>query len=397
MRKLITINLILILLTTLFMLPVTYEAKTLGDLRNELQDLKNQAAQKEQEKFQTEVEIQKTKSQIAAYQSQIADGRKKIKEAKQKIIELTDEIKEKEEEVKELVRFLQIANGENAYLEYIFGATSMSDLINRLAIVEQISTYNNELIDEMNELIKENKKLQKDLEDEEKKLTNKISENEKLIRKLGSNLTAVTDVVIDIDKEIAAMKQRIKDYEDRGCKDHQDLDECSFIPLDTGFSRPIGIGYISSGFGWRSWNGGEMHYAIDIAPGKDGYNVYPTAAGRVSSVIKKSSCGGNAVYIDHIINGKKYSSVYMHLLTVNVKVNQVVERDTIIGKNGGGRTTALSGCGYSPPTGYDYCTCGAHLHFGIAEGHYKGYYSWIANAVDPTDYIYFPKGWFNSR
>ena len=87
----------------------------------------------------------------------------------------------------------------------------------------------------------------------------------------------------------------------------------------------------------------------------------------------------------------------MHLLTINVKVNEVVERDTIIGKNGGGKTTALTGCGYSPPTGYDYCTCGAHLHFGISEGHYKGYYSWIANAVDPTDYIYFPKGWFNSR
>lgn len=292
---------------------------------------------------------------------------------------------------------MQIANGENAYLEYIFGATSMADLINRLAIVEQISTYNNNLIKEMNDLIEDNKKLQKELEAEEKSLTNKISENEKLITKLGTNLTAVTDVVVDIDKEIDAMKQRIKDYEDRGCEDNDDLDECSFIPLDTGFSKPISRGYISSGFGWRSWNGGEMHYAIDIATGGDGYSVYPTAAGRVAAVIKKSSCGGNAVYIDHIINGKKYSSVYMHLLTVNVKVNQTVEKDTVIGKSGGGKTTALSGCGYSPPTGYDYCTCGSHLHFGISEGHYTGYYSWIANAVDPTDYIYFPKGWFYSR
>ena len=396
MRKLITINLILILLTTLFMLPITYEAKTLGDLKNELKTMEKQSAKQEEEKLQTQLEIQKTKNQIASYQSQIADG-KKIKEAKQKIIELTDEIKEKEEEVKDLVRFLQIANGENAYLEYIFGATSMSDLINRLAIVEQISTYNNELIDEMNKLIKENKQLQKDLEDEEKNLQNKITENEKLIRKLGTNLTAVTDVVLKIEDEIKSLKDKIKNYEDKGCKDHQDLDECSFIPLDSGFSRPIGTGYISSGFGWRSWNGGEMHYAIDIATGKDGYNVYPTAAGKVAAVIKKSSCGGNVVYIDHIINGKSYSSVYMHLLTINVKINQNVDRNTVIGKSGGGRTTAMSGCGYSPPPGYDGCTCGAHLHFGISEGHYEGYYTSIANAVDPTDYIYFPKGWFNSR
>ena len=36
MRKLITINLILILLTTLFMFPVTSEAETLGDLKRQL-------------------------------------------------------------------------------------------------------------------------------------------------------------------------------------------------------------------------------------------------------------------------------------------------------------------------------------------------------------------------
>ena len=66
-----------------------------------------------------------------------------------------------------MFRFYQITDGENSYLEYIFGAKTFTDFIYRISIVEQISKYNNELIDEMNQLIEENKQLKIELAKQE--------------------------------------------------------------------------------------------------------------------------------------------------------------------------------------------------------------------------------------
>ena len=74
----------------------------------------------------------------------------------------------------------------------------------------------------------------------------------------------------------------------------------------------------------------------------------------------------------------------MHLLTVNVKVGQNVTTDTVIAKMGGGSTALQNG-------GYDRCTSGAHLHFGIANGHHaSGFNSY---SINPRNIFTFPYGW----
>lgn len=53
----------------------------------------------------------------------------------------------------------QVSQGENIYLEYIFAAETYSDMVYRYMIAEQISNYNNTMIEEMNKEIEElNKK-----------------------------------------------------------------------------------------------------------------------------------------------------------------------------------------------------------------------------------------------
>ena len=47
------------------------------------------------------------------------------------------------------MQFYQIANSENFYMNYIFGATSYTDFIYRYAIVEQLTSKNKELVYEM--------------------------------------------------------------------------------------------------------------------------------------------------------------------------------------------------------------------------------------------------------
>ena len=62
---------------------------------------------------------------------------------------------DKNDEIKDVFAFLQVTDSNNAYLEYIFGAQSITDLIFRTAISEQLVEYNNDLIIEYNETVKE--------------------------------------------------------------------------------------------------------------------------------------------------------------------------------------------------------------------------------------------------
>lgn len=387
MKNFKVLLIIIVFFTSLFINISNINAKTLGDLKKELKTLERKDAENKNKEAQTEAEIAASKSKIRNYQTKITEGREKIEQAREEIEDLNIEIKQKEEETKELIRFLQIANGENSYLEYVFGATSMADLINRLAIVEQLSNYNKELITEMNALIKRNKSLQVSLSKKQKELESQIDSLEALIYDLGFELDQISDVSISLENQIKAKRELVNYYIDKGCKDNQELTTCVKIPADTGFIRPIAYGIITSNYGWREYNGGETHYGTDIGTGSEGYKIYPTAAGVVTSVLRKTSCGGNIVFVNHIVNGVDYASVYMHLKTINVKVGDVVERESVIGKSGGGKSTY----------GWDYCTGGPHLHFGLSVGHYKNYSNWVANSFDSRQKVYFPSGWFSSR
>ena len=74
------------------------------------------------------------------------------------------------------------------------------------------------------------------------------------------------------------------------------------------------------------------------------------------------------LFIDVNVNGQSYLTYYYHLLNFNVKVGDVVTQDTVIGWVGGYSTSTSHG-------GYDSCTTGAHLHFGVAKGSWDKYHS----------------------
>ena len=95
------------------------------------------------------------------------------------------------------------------------------------------------------------------------------------------------------------------------------------------------------------------------------------------------------VLVHHNINGKTYTSVYAHLLSINVSEEQNVTSDTVIGRSGGESTKS-----------YDSCTGGAHLHLTVATGlygiDYKGAGAWnlmnYTYSINPRSVINFPSG-----
>ena len=92
-------------------------------------------------------------------------------------------------------------------------------------------------------------------------------------------------------------------------------------------------------------------------------------------------CGGKKIYIQHNVNGQIYTSGYIHLRRIDVKVGDTVTKETQI---------ALMG-GYKHPD-YEYyetCSTSAHLHLEISTGTFaKGTY--YSNRFNPRSVVNFP-------
>ncbi len=354
---------------------------SLKDLKDQLAKDKatvNAIAAKQQ---QVQKNIKKVEKELGAAASEIDQCEADIKASKEKVIELETEINNKQVEIDNLLNFLQLSEGENVYLEYIFKSKSFTDFIYRSAVIEQMTAYNDELIEEMHVLIEENKQAQIDLAAQIEKSEASIAKLNTSLKKYNLSMDDLVDDHKDAKADYEASKKEVAAYEklykQNGCSETTSILDCIDIPYATGFTRPTAKGSITSEFGLRyhpTLHYYRMHNGIDIGVPTN-TPVYASAAGIVSKIVrvanpnkKNSSCGGNMVYIKHRIDGKEYTSVYQHLHSVSVSLNDFVTLGTVVGKSGGGES-------------YDYCTTGPHLHFGIMKG---------SSYVNPRNYISFP-------
>jgi murein DD-endopeptidase MepM/ murein hydrolase activator NlpD len=390
LKKIINIFAILVLLTSNFAVPEVTHAKTLGDLKDELEQKQEEYNQNETEKKLTEEEISQTNAEITTIKNNISQTYIDIENIQKEIENLYEQIASKKSEVKQILNFLQVSNGESAYLEYIFGAKSFTDLIYRSAVAEQMASYNNKLVKEYNTMIEQSQKKQEEMQAKQVELTNYQSELETKVASLGETLETQLATSIDIQDDIDYQKEIIEMYESKGCVNSDNIATCgrSVLPKGTAFYRPLVSGSIRSNWGYRDYMGKSWHEGIDLAA-SEGTAAYAIGTGVVATVIEKSSCGGNMVIVHHNINGKNYTSVYAHLLRINVVKGQTVTRDTIVGYTGGYSTASMYG-------GYDTCTTGAHLHLTVATGLYGVDYGFYAMnytySIDPRSVINFPLG-----
>lgn len=372
------------------------KANTLAELRDELKAWKNKLASNEQKQKLTKEEIASAKASIVSKQTEIQKNRERITSAEKESQQLDIDIEEGKDSLANLIKTYQIAKADNVYLEYVFASTSYEDLVYRYAIIEQIMDYQEDKINEWKEKIEYNKKLKSDLESQEKKLDEQIDKLGEQIEDLNDALEGYFDTALDVKDDIKATEDLIKMYEDLGCGENENLESCVKVKGDTGFRKPFAHGTITSYFGYRvsptTGKANEFHRGVDLAGQPEGTKIYSIANGIVAFVITKSSssasCGGQRVYVHHLVNGKRYTSEYMHLLTINVKPGDVVTSDTVVGTMGGYSTMVSHG-------GYDRCTVGHHLHLGLGTGWYKGgdyttQKQWWAHIVNPKDYLNLP-------
>lgn len=389
MKKVVALFMVFVMLLPIFSVPNVVHAKTLGDLKSELNAKEQELKGNEIKKAQTQEEINNTEASIKTIESTIDQIYVDMANLQTEIERLDEDIKKKNKEIKDIINFIQVSNGESAYLEYAFGAKDFTDFIYRVAVAEQLTTYNETLIDEYNKTIEESKKKQQELTKKQSDMSEQKKQLESKKASLGQQIIDIESVSVDINDAIEYQKEVIELYKSKGCHDNENIATCgnNVLPAGTAFYRPTQSGYITSEWGPRDLLGRSWHEGIDIGASY-GTTVYSVGNGMVASIVQYN-CGGNMVIVHHNINGRYYTSVYAHLSSISVSKGQNVDRNTIIGYSGGSAG------------GYDRCTTGPHLHVTIATGRFLlDYYDWTYElnqkySINPRSVINFPSGLYN--
>ncbi len=385
MRKISCV--LLITLLTVFLIPVNTNAKTLKELENEVNNFTADLENKNNQIAANDAEVAEINKKIADIEKQISDIENETKILQQEIEESNVEIAKKSEESKSLFQYLQVSNGENAYLEYIFGATNVTDMVYRMAIVEQLTEYNEKVMDELTQLIEENKQRKEDLAKKNTELEKLTVELEAEQEKINAESAAIRDAMPSVQQQLDAANKQLAYYKKLGCGENEDITACEIrvngnsVPSATGFYRPMISGYVT-----QNWmNAG--HLGIDLSNTNKTIEIYPVASGVVFAKYY-DTYGALVLKIRHNVNGKYIYSTYAHLSAWYVNVGDVVTPNTLIGKMGN--------------TGYSF---GAHLHLELTtcDWHAGGGCTWATyqkSTINPRQYIGFPSGlrvWWNGR
>ncbi len=335
---------------------------TLAGLRSQLNDLQEKKKEQDNKKKLTAAQIKDYQNKINEAELEMTKTTTDIDNANKNIEKTNAEIENVKDESAELLILNQKSESENIYLSYITGASTMTELIMRSDMIDMLTNYNNSKLKELELLTESNKKLKESLKKYQEELENKRKKYESLAETLGDEYAKMNESSVTIEEEISNMKTLIDYYEKIGCGENQDLTECVKTEDNKGWLKPVSKGVITSLFGYRKAptpTTGNNHTGIDIGV-SEGTKVYATASGVVGAIVLKSSCGGNKVYIWTTVNGKKYTYAFLHLKEIKVKVGDKVDVNTVVALSGG------------KSYGYDTCTTGPHLHYGLSEGHHFG-------------------------
>ena len=330
MKRIIKLVLIISIIT-INLVPINQvNAKTLREYKNELTKLESQAAENKRITANKKASIDAKRNAIIEANNTIAENESAVEDAKIKVAESEEAIKLKTKDMENVIDMLQYTNNNTngIYYEYLLGASTITDLMERQGVVEQVANYTQEELISLEKLIDENTTLQTTLKEENETLTSSISTYEQEVRELEKYIDSLASIGLDKDAEIKDYKDNIKLFEQAGCKDNDDLQACYYNKNEsysTYFSRPLVSGKVT-----QAW-GNNGHKGIDLGGNKKGTPIYAPANGTVAIVAYRQSCGGNEIYMHHNVGGQAYTTEFAHLTSIYVKKGQKVNKgDNII-------------------------------------------------------------------
>lgn len=190
-------------------------------LKGKSKDLKAQIAETKKSVANTKSSITTMQKKIASLSSQITTTQKQIAYVKVSIANTQKALTKKESTLKNRIYATQATTNSNSYVSYLFGADSFSDFFSRVSTVGDITSYENDLIDQINKT-KANLKTQKQtLTATQANLSSarrqskvlltqyneKLKEQEATLRKSTGDLGNNEESIQQIAKNLADMKE----------------------------------------------------------------------------------------------------------------------------------------------------------------------------------------------
>lgn len=372
-KKFWTIIFILILIIPL--IPRDVQATTLREYEEALEKYKNDLDSTNYQISVNKKELEELQAKIAEIDSQIQEAQDEIQRLEEEIQKNNEEIEKKKEQSKRLMEYYQISNGENIYLEYAFGASDITDMVYRLAIVEQLTDYNDKVMTELKELIKKNQERQKELEEKQVELNGLRDEARAAASKVQGSISSLAGEIPNLQGQLENYERRVSYYKSQGCQPDDVIgQDCAKENYADGWVIPVTGSYWMSTYYY--WDGYSGHKGLDYAQGC-GNPVRAVANGTVYYVgSDKDIYGAKMVMIVHNYNGRKIFSLYAHLSGYAVSENdKVVAGQTI---------------GYVGSTGW---STGCHLHLEMSvdvgwDYNWPGnYWTYTQYIINPYDYV----------
>ena len=332
--------------------------KEMDDLKNELNNIKSQKANTQQQKNLLDQRNAALQEEINLLEQQIDLTNRSIS-ANEALEDQQTELFHKQIRTEE-------EQGTVSYWSVLFKATSFSDLVSRIDFINEIVRYNQQVISNLREtrqsLAEDKAALEQQTEEltaSKKELEGEITES---MRLLAEYIKTEEGKQAEYDA-IKAEEEALDDLMAAAEAKARELGLNDIAGTVGGYIWPCnGIRWITSKFGGRQSPGGigsTNHKGVDIGTPM-GTPVLAAKSGTVTSAGWNGGYG-KCIVINH---GNGNSTLYGHLSSINVSVNDKITQGQVIG--------------YSGSTGN---STGPHLHFGIIENN-----SW----VDPLNYL---TGW----
>ncbi|MBD5532393.1 MAG: peptidoglycan DD-metalloendopeptidase family protein [Lachnospiraceae bacterium] len=313
---------------------------------------------------------------ITLLNEQITLKELQIEQTKKELAEAQEVERQQYEAMKVRIRFMY-EEGDAYYLEMLFSATGIADILNKADYIEAISEYDRRKLEEyiLNEHLIE--VCQKELEVQEAALQtqkdsvqaereaqqalreqaaieiaskqHQIDEEKETLEQQTAKLAAQTETIEALEAQVAAEKKRLQEAN----QPQQSYDGGAFAwPCPSTKT-------ITSEYGWRKHpvlNYDRFHNGIDIGA-RHGAPILAAYDGKVVAA-SYTSAMGNYIMIDH---GDGLYTIYMHCSQLYVAEGTYVVR--------GEQIAAVGATGL---------VTGAHLHFSVRlNGEY----------VNPLNYV----------
>lgn len=352
-------------------------------LKSNLTDVEKLKKELEQSKSDLTAFVQQLDGQLADIQEKIEQYNTMITEKEKEIEETTQELEaavaQQEEQYAAMKKRIQFMyeRSDSFYMETLFGADSISGIVNRADYIEALSRYDREKLDEYVEtrkyveLCKEELEAEKQVLDEAKEA---VRQEEASVNSLIGEKEAQ---IVSVSGDIANKEAAIKEYEEMIAQENAEIaalekavaEERARLEAENAQARIYNGGM----FAWpcpgykriSDEYGNRMHPILGVEKFHNGLDMAastgtPILAAYDGDVVAADYSGsmGNYIMIDH---GSGLYTIYMHCSALYVSKGQSVSKGQNIAAVGStGRST------------------GPHLHFSVRLN---------GNYVSPWNYL----------